>query len=1129
MALRDLLPSYLDDEEEYDAPRRRAFRDTGHPEDLRQALRETVPETQGYAERFGRGLLHDVGELGYALGAPVYYGAREAYRTARDPAAQAEKYSALLGKIAEDPYGTAKRVGSAIGGAIIEPYQRREGEHFGNVVARNLLDRPLATLMDASALVGIPAGAAAKAGVAGAEGLAGAARAIDPLTLAGKATRGVLKAPDAVRTLAEEGPLGLYEKVRAGTLKTSAPDAIARLEASREITRLASDQKTRSIAEHNAFAREAADVFKDLDPTDKALFFPYVEGRLKAITEGPETGVLQELGPDGLWKPRGVDDGRLARLAVARERYLPILDRFEMQMGWKPEQAGHLAADAYAESLKKQGLDPLLPEHQAETLAQYDTAFREAEERAQMRRTLSVRTSLDAAKDTQFKTDQAAKQLQSGADAAKDRAASYPPKRATPEEAMAVWGPQGGLYFPHSGEVFTRDQVTLGNVLTKLQEAVPWKKNTAAAYASGALDTMDPEKALLRTHAALRGGIGRAEILDALGQKFGVELDRAAKIGLDEDFRAGTHQLLRPGQLHQEAALGEAMQDLLGSLMRHGDDPAVAGLNLQELAERAAKGIDLHFPMRSDLPTYKVPSGVAKAIKNWSDSFQPPTNPMWQALDASADPFNFVTLNLRPARIVNNLVGNSIFQVLEGITPFTSTGIGALSDMASALAYKAGLSKSAKGEKLAKVFDLPGVSTGGVTAAQEYASRTETLLREHPLAKMLGGKQLANYGATMQRLNEHVENSARALSTLFELRKQSPGLLARMAGAAKTTMDLGDQIEALAAKGARALDDADYAGALKNVNRFLNDYGRTSALERTVLRRIFPYQKFYRHAIELAARTPFEQPLKTGMLRSLGKAAKQDFEETLSQWGFDPQSMVMPWQQSSVPVDVQLDPETGRPVVRLLNLQGPSPFSLLDASGDPGQEALAALHPAIKAGLEVALGVNLFTMQPFEGPTTTFSGREVDPATGLVNQATTRPGPIAQFARQFFPVQLAKDLLAGERQPLDAASLADQLIADFEGTPGMAYKVDERGEARTRPKASPWARLFVPVPSMLEAPTEDQQRAQKSTITEQYRNLGRARPDLQETLRERRREAARRRREQVAAEGRPYRVRPRPE
>jgi hypothetical protein len=103
-----------------------------------------------------------------------------------------------------------------------------------------------------------------------------------------------------------------------------------------------------------------------------------------------------------------------------------------------------------------------------------------------------------------------------------------------------------------------------------------------------------------------------------------------------------------------------------------------------ELAERATANADIRYPMRADAPAYKIPSGVAKAIASFTRSLEPETNPIFQALDTAADPFNFVTLNMRPARIVNNIVGNTIFQVLQGIHPFSTTGIGAISGLPKA-------------------------------------------------------------------------------------------------------------------------------------------------------------------------------------------------------------------------------------------------------------------------------------------------------------------------------------------------------------------------------------------------------------------------------------------------------------
>jgi hypothetical protein len=222
-----------------------------------------------------------------------------------------------------------------------------------------------------------------------------------------------------------------------------------------------------------------------------------------------------------------------------------------------------------------------------------------------------------------------------------------------------------------------------------------------------------------------------------------------------------------------------------------------------------------------------------------------------------------------------------------------------------------------------------------------------------------------------------------------------------------------------------------------------------------------------------------------------------------------------------VPIDIRDDGQG--PYARLINLQGPNPFSLLSvaAEGDPGREGLASLHPAVKAAIEVATGINLFTMRPFEAANTTFGNKEMDPRTGEINEATIRPGPISQFTKQFWPVQLARDVVAGGRQPFDSVSFADMLQAQFGAVPeGQVYKTNKYGEAERRPRANPFFRLLHPVPQTLEPPTERQMRAQKASVSEQYHKLGRTNPDLQGKLEERRRAAQRQRR----SEPKPYRL-----
>ena len=105
MGFRDVVPSYFDpylpDEEDdpnrvRDAgdelfgapPRRRIWGDAGNVDDERRALQQTIPETQSAFTRFKQGVAHDVGDLGMALASPIYYGAREVYRTATHPLEQ---------------------------------------------------------------------------------------------------------------------------------------------------------------------------------------------------------------------------------------------------------------------------------------------------------------------------------------------------------------------------------------------------------------------------------------------------------------------------------------------------------------------------------------------------------------------------------------------------------------------------------------------------------------------------------------------------------------------------------------------------------------------------------------------------------------------------------------------------------------------------------------------------------------------------------------------------------------------------------------------------------------------------------------------------------------------------------
>lgn len=1054
----------------------------GQAQAKQAALAEIAPETQGYGTRLLYGAMGDLKDLGQGLFGLGSAAIGEGARFLSDPVGRTHAYEDTLAPIAEHPLTSLLHGAEALGEGMIAPYRPQEGEGALDVIKRAVLDHPIRTGMDLAAVVGGPAELAAKLGLPGAAAVARGVSAADPINATMATLRG--------------GGRALEAGANAFGMTTGVPDAIARLHANSIIADQAAEATTRHSFLKDQFAQQVQSVFSGLDDTEKTMFFPYVEGRLKAMS--PESGMagqVAELSPaTGQWTPNSLDPQRLARLENARQAYLPIVDQFEQAAGYAPEQASVAAGLSKQRELLQAGADPLHPDSIAQIQHASQEAGQQAQEAQRARRTVSTRTALTVAKTQKFQEEMQRIELEQGADAATQFASQYPVQPATPEEALSVMGPQGALYFPHSGEVFTKDLSTIGNVLTKVRESTPWKQNTGALIRSGALDTMDPEKALMRTFTAISGGKGFSEIADAVGRQMGTLLEPGHAFGTDPELRAGTHQLLRPGLLHQEGALTEQVQELAQKLLAHGDDPAVQAMNLHDLVAQAAGQMDTNFPLRTDAPIYKIPKAAGDALKAFQKSFEPPTNPFTKFLDATADPFNFVTLNLRPARILNNVVGNTIFQVMQGIHPFSTTGIGAMADMAQAVGSKLGVLGGERAAKLAKVFDLPGVAGG--LSKDLASSATGSALAQGRFG--LPGRMVAGYAEKMMNFNQHVEASARALSTLFELRKADPEQWASALSTAKHTIDTGDIVDHLASQGVNALDDAGYKQALGNVNKFLNDYNRSTPTERTMWRRIFPYEKFYRHAINLALTAPFDAPTQTTLLRSIGTVVQNDMHERLRSFGFDP-AQLSPSMQDSIPIDAHDDPERGRQV-RMLNLQGPNPFSVLSAS-DPGEAGLGAVHPFAKTIIEDLTGVNLFTRDRFQGALTTFSGKAVQPD-GSFADATVRPGPISRFSQQFFPVAMMRELIANGRTPFDDASLKDMVMASASGQEGHAFRVNARGVAERRPYSplDTLARMVGPVPKTLEMPTRSQATAEAGGVSDEFNRVLRTHPELADKL-----------------------------
>lgn len=1096
MALRDLLSDYMTGVDSAFDPQGAAESSPdfevgprisyggGDAEAKQAALATLQPDTEHWWDRLGKGVVGGYQRLGGGFSALIGGVGAAGIRALEDPYGTGSAVADAASSAIHDPQAAVAKVANVAEGvatSYVGRFVPREGETGFDVLKRNVLDYPVETLMDASMLGSGAGGLGEALGIPGAAQLSAASHAMDPISIAS----------------------GALNTVGKPILETLVPGATAQRFASRFIAdTTAQDTAMQTAIQQRFDSRLQNEVFQGLGDTEKTLFFPYTEGRLKAMS--PESGMAGgavELGPNGNWQPRAIDPDRLASLEQARQAYLPILDEFELSSGFHPDQAALRGALAEHRAVLNEGLDPSAPENVDRIQQAGESTRQEALAAQQARATVSTRTALNVRQLQDFQDHIAQLKLDETTDHAGQIARSYPPPPASVDDALAEMDLKGGdftpVYFPHSAEFLTKDQATVGNIAQKVGEALPWKTNEGAMFRAGVLDHLDPASALMRTFMKLNGGIGVPEVAEALGQKMGEALPASSVDHLDPQISTlGTHQILDPAAYHQAGAVQEHFNDLAASLIRQArTDPATASLNMADLASQAAEALPKSLPLAGDRTVYKVPRGVVDALNNYKKSLEPTTNPFVKALDNSMDAYHFFTLGLSPKRLLNIAVGHSVFQAMEGIHPFSTSGIGAITDTLGAVASKLGLPVGERSAKIADVFDLPGVSQNDITSLARTGA-TQRFLSAHGGPP---GQALAWASGRMNNFVRQIQTTQRALSAVFELRNTSAEKWGETLGDAAHTMDLGDRIRSLAHMGPDALTAPAWKDGLDRVNRFLGNYNRSTPMERTLWRRIFPYEKFYRHATELITRYPFENPAQATMLRGLGQAAVQDRDERLKAYGFDPHTMVPPSMRNSVPVDVTDDPVRGKQV-RMLNAKGLNPFALVTGV-DPGDESLAAMNPYLRSVLETMTGVNLGSGDRFEGPTTSFTGKEVDPATGTLTHATVRPGPVNLFARAFWPDQVLRELVARGRVPFDSSSIADMVMASANGHEGEAFQTNARGIAERRPGTSPLMRPFIAPPQTLEAPTRAQSQSNASAVSDIYNKFARTYPQLSERLR----------------------------
>lgn len=986
----------------------------------------------------------------------------------------------IVGAIAH-PEATAEKVGTiakAVGQHYVDEYTPREGEGLLGMAGRKMYERPFSTLMDLSAVLQGPAGAARLVGAEGAA-LTRAAeigRSLDPLTLGGNIVKPIAKA--------------------------AVPDMVARFVGSRAAADAGADLKAQWRTLDKQFDYALHDpqegVFAGLNQAEKNLLFAYGEGRFQLLPGAAEdVGIPTSLPGDLPLRKDAMD--------AALQKYDRVQTEWDRRRGVLPEQVAEMRLATNKRELVEAGLDPEAPEHKAWLEANAQQAAQEAQEQFALRRTVSMRTLLDESRQSEWQQAINREILEGRAKDAKEAAELIPrPVQATPAEAMELMGPDGGHIFPHSMEVLTRDQSTVGAILSKLREASIWKDNTGEMFKLGLLHDYDLERAMWSAHAQISRGntlpmVAQRLVEELKPEGMAQELPRGYKMLADEDFIKGTHQFISPGFLHLRDLMRGEYHKFLARVLEVGDDAAVKELNIPELTERFLQGQSDMFKLKPEFQgkVYKIPKGAADSYASYERSLRPNPSVVSQISDKLLGPWHWFNLRMAGTKLSNDAIGNTLSGLIQGVHPFSLDGIDAIRAAGAAMRGRFEGATPLQ-QKLAKVYDFPGVAQGAANVLMEgeYGMGKSMgwfsdWLENSPWAVTRG---LGKWGRWTGQLNEQIDDFWRAASTIYELKKTAPEGMKGMAFSTKALEDFADHIDSMGKMGHELINEAEYNHALKAVNNYFPNFDRTTATERQVLRHFMPYNRFYKFAANLLLKFPFQHPLKGQIAKNLGQYAQKEVKDVLAGWGYDWNTMVPENLRTGVPVDMQRGPD-GSPTVMMLNAQGPNPFSFLTSS-DLGEAGLGAVNPFLRMAWEHVTGVNLYTNRKFIGPYSEAAGRIPDPVTGELVERKTAPPLLEHFLKQFRIYNTVRDMAAQGRKPTDTATLLDMI----EGSDN-AWELDDRGFARRKPQAygplTPLIRQFGLTPQTLQAPSTRQLTAQRAQMAALFNDIFQRNPSMQ--------------------------------
>jgi hypothetical protein len=529
---------------------------------------------------------------------------------------------------------------------------------------------------------------------------------------------------------------------------------------------------------------------------------------------------------------------------------------------------------------------------------------------------------------------------------------------------------------------------------------------------------------------------------DMVTREFGIEMSDPSQL-------PSGYKLVAPDMLFINHRTRTSLLDRLDKYLTDGleGDSAMAKALKETLDENydAVKAL-----MEADeVKMYAVPESVLKNLDEaarWSPAFGGKNARLY--MDTPMNVWRGLTLTASPRWVVNNVLGNTVFGLMQGVK---------VADVAR-IAYRkfetlfanwyrrrAGMPEKFGPRERSLAYDVhmlaqsENIGHGYIGSGTEHPTRLGAAAEDTAMGRAImatqaskGAKVAKRWGDAMKSLNKTWEDSYREASFLAAAEK-GQGLNA-VQRTGRSFWKSKERIERIMRDG---FSEGDGRMALDEMNHFFGNYGSMTPFERHVIRRwVFPFWGFYRHSSKLLLSFPVEYPGRAIILQGMANANA----EMMEQYGPMPE-----WLESAIPLG---PPGTDA----FLTTRGANPFSGV-AEGVEGVSQM--LGPLPKTILEQSLGRDLFTGREF-------TDRDVVQPYGSDQQyriiydeqgnpigsepiEKVAPGMLQGLLGQIPQYDMLRDVIAGGRS-YDTASVLDAIQQRF-GDVGEATPIDpETGE-----------------------------------------------------------------------------------